>query len=421
MKSKINKTVLYSLVLFLCMTAFFTSCSDYTGKYEMTDGIPTIHYIRYQGVDQAGQLLDGALMGDQIVIIGDNLTSVQEVWFNNVMATLNVNLITKNALFVNVPKDLPSEKTDKIYFVTGKKDTVTYDFQVRIPAPSIDHMKCEYLPEGADVVLIGDYFFATDPSLMKVFVGDYQIPTADIVSYEKTKLVFKAPPMNIKGPIEVKTLYGNSGRTQAVFRDDRGMITTFDSDYPVVPGWGVAGSGIESDPLYALTGNYLVFAGEIKSTNVGPWGQMDATMTLHYWGEDNGKPTGNLFPSDPKTSTLKFEVNVVRPWSALAMQFFFGAQGMTNGPMWNNSWPVGLWRPWLSGADVVPYKTDGWITVSMPLSDFVYDNQGGTSMLVEAMKFPPAFGALTVVVFRGGVEGLACDPLILIDNIRVVP
>ena len=411
-----NKIVLFSLMV---SASIFTSCKeDYTGKYKMTDGLPVITFIRYQNKDLAGQLLDGAYMGDNIVVIGDNLTSVQEVWFNNVKALLNINLMTKNTLFVNVPRDLPSVRTDKIYFVTGKKDTVKYDFQVRIPAPVIDRMKCEFVPEGGEVVVYGDYFLAADPSLIKVFIGDDELPASDMISYEKTKLVFKAPPMDIKGPLEVKTLYGNSGRTKDIFRDDRGMITTFDDDYPIVPGWGNP-KYIESDPEFALIGNYMRFSGEI--TNVGEWGQMDAEMTFHYWGEDNGKPAGNLFPSDPKTSTLKFEVNIIRPWSALSMQFFFFGQGGTNGIMWSNTYPRALWMPWTvkSGSEttVIPYTTDGWITVAIPLSEFNLDSQGG----VGDPSFPTSFGALTIVVFRGGVEGLPCNPLILMDNIRVIP
>ena len=420
MKYLINKTILTSLALAVCLTGFFWGCeADYTGKYEMTSGTPVITFVRYQDSDLAGQLLDGAYMGDAILVIGDNLTSVQEGFFNNVKAALNISLISKNALFVNVPRDLPSVKTDKMYFVTAKKDTVAYDFEVKIPDPIIDRMKCEYLPEGADVVVYGDYFLATDFSLIKVFVGDYQIPTSDIVSCEKTQLVFKAPPIDIKGPLEVITLYGKSGQTKDVFRDDRGMITTFDDDYPIVAGWGRPDEAtFRDDPEYALTGRYWRLTGAITESNAGAWGQLDA-LCLHYWGEDNGKPTGNLFPSDPKTSTLKFEVNVVQAWSALALQFFFHAQGTTNGPMWDNGYPVGLWMPWSTNTGVVPYTTDGWITVSMPLSSFNLDNQGGTSMLTQ--DFPPAFGALTIVLYRGGVDGLACTPMILIDNIRVVP
>jgi len=258
LSKKWNWSSTRSLCFSLLMMFFFTACKeDYTGKYKMTDGLPEITFIRYANAEQAGQLLDGAFMGDNIVVIGDNLTSVQEVWFNNVKALLNINLITKNTLFVNVPRDLPSVRTDKIYFVTGKKDTVAYDFEVRIPAPIIARIKCEFVPEGYETVLFGDYFLAPDASTIKVFIGDYQIPTSDIVSYEKTKIVFKAPPMDVKGPVEVKTLYGNSGRTKDVFRDDRGMITTFDDDYPHHSEWGQPNpNNILDDPKYALIGNY---------------------------------------------------------------------------------------------------------------------------------------------------------------------
>ena len=432
MKSKINKSILYSLVLCMGMMAFFTSCEEnYTGKYKMTDGVPTIYFIRYQNIDQEGQLLESAYMGDNILIIGDNLTSIKEISFNNVKAVLNINLITKNTLFVTIPRELPSDRTDKIYFVTKNSETVTYDFEVKIPGPIIDRMKCEWVPEGGDVVVYGDYFLATDPSRMKVFVEDYEIPTSDIVSYEKTKLVFKAPPLDIRGPLEVKTLYGTSGRSKDIFRDERGMITTFDDDYPMVAGWGRPDAGtIREDPEYSLVGKYWRLATTITEGEADDtWAQKDA-LAFHYWGEDNGKPTGNLFPSDPKTSTLKFEVNVLQDWSAIGLLFFFHAQETTNGPMWDNGYPVGIWMPWFGGwedkekrdAIVIPYTTDGWVTVSMPLSEFNKDNQGdqgGSSMLTQ--DFPPAFGAFTIVLMRGGAKGVACSPVILFDNFRVVP
>jgi len=420
MKKVLHHIIVSSFTLSVCMTTLLTSCQeDYTGKYKMTNGIPVITSIRYQNSNLAGQQLDGAYMGDPILVIGENLTSIQEIWFNNVKAVLNISLITKNAIFVNVPKELPSVRTNKIYFVTGAKDTVKYHFEVKIPAPSIDRIKCEFVPQGANVVLYGDYFLALEPNLIHVYIGDYKIPASDIVSYEKNTLVFKAPHTEVSGPIEVTTLYGKSGRTKEIFRDYRGMITTFDDDYPMVSGWGRPDPNTFcNDPKYAIMGKYWRLAGEITEANSGPWGQLDA-LTFHYWGEDNGKPTGNLFLSDPKTSTLKFEVNVVQEWSALGLIFFFHAQGTHNGPMWDNGYPVGIWMPWHTKTGIIPFKTDGWVTVSIPLAQFNKDNQGGTSMLSQ--PFPPAFGALTIVLFRGGVQGRACYPEILIDNIRVVP
>jgi hypothetical protein len=319
-----------------------------------------------------------------------------------------------------VPNDLPSVRTDRIYLVTGKKDTVTYDFEVRIPAPKFTKMKCEQVPEGSEVVLYGDYFLANDPSLIHVFVGDYEIPTSDIVSFEKTKLVFKAPAMDIKGAIEVKTLYGSSGRSKDIFHDDRGLLTGFEEGF--VGGWGrPSAARIQNDPLYALTGNYCRLDG--KEIAFGEWqsGGED-NFTINFWGEDNGVPSGNLFPSDPATSTLKFEVNVLEPWTALPMIFCFFAQGGMQDYLWadgsasGGGQPRGVWVPWLATDS---YVTDGWETVSLPLSDFKYNGYG-----VE-VPLSTAYGSFGLSIHnRGSVTwaGLSnCNPVILIDNIRVIP
>jgi hypothetical protein len=412
---KYIKTSLFCKMLSLvaALTAFFACNDELPGKYEMTDGLPVVHYVRYQSNDYAGQLLDGAYMKENVIIIGDNLTSVREVWFNNVKALLNINLISANAIFVSVPGDLPSERTDKLYLVTGKYDTVAYDFQVKIPAPVIARIKCEQVPEGGDVVLYGDYFLATDASALKIYVGDYEVPTADIVSYEKTELVFKAPPADVKGAIEVRTLYGNSGRTKDIFHDDRGLITGFEDGF--VAGWGRPDSrNIQNDPEYAISGNYV----RIHSTTIGIDGSwVGGSVIINIWGEDNGVPTGNLFSSDPATSTFKFEANVLETWSAGPMIFCFEAQGQMENYLWaDGTQPRGVWVPW---QETGSYTSDGWVTVSIPLSEFKYNGAGDTVPLATE------FGSLGIAIHNRGNDawtGTAeCTPVILLDNIRVIP
>ncbi|MDR2806399.1 MAG: glycan-binding surface protein [Dysgonamonadaceae bacterium] len=408
-------------LLLLLPAVFITSCTEETpGKYEMTDGLPTVYYVRYQNKDLEEQLLAGAQMNENIVLIGDNLTSIQEVWFNNVKAVLNINFITKNTLFVNVPNDLPSVLTNKIYLVTGKKDTVAYDFEVRIPAPKFTKMKCEQVPEGGEVVVEGDYFLATDPSLIRVFVGDYEIPTSDIVSFEKTKLVFKAPAVDIRGQIEIRTVYGRSGRSKDVFHDDRGLLTGFEEGF--VGGWGrPSAARIQNDPALALTGNYCRLDG--KQIDPGPWSSGgEDNYTINFWGEDNGVPTGNFFSSDPATSTLKFEVNVLEPWTALPMIICFFKQGGLQDYLWADGTSAGggqpraIWAPWKGSGS---YVSDGWETVSIPLADFKYNGYG-----VE-VPLTTAYGALGLSIHNRGSEyyagEAACNPVILIDNIRVIP
>ena len=87
----------------------------------------------------------------------------------------------------------------------------------------------------------------------------------------------------------------------------------------------------------------------------------------------------------------------------------------TNNYIGDGATPRALWYPWLKTGS---YQTDGWVTVSIPLSDFKYNHEG--KELEEGLS-KGDFGGLTFFVYHGGVAGEACSPQISIDNIRVVP
>ena len=165
MKSRIKIAILFSIAVTVCMTTFLTSCGeeDTPGKYKITDGTPIIHYVRPANVAYQDSLLTGALLGEAICIVGDNLTSVQELYFNDRKALLNINFITKNTLFVTVPRDLPEDPTNKIYFINKNGVKTEYDFVILMPAPIISRIVCEHVPEGKDVVITGDFFLDDDP------------------------------------------------------------------------------------------------------------------------------------------------------------------------------------------------------------------------------------------------------------------
>ena len=412
MKNDIYFKKLFAFLLFAVTLLVFVGCDDEgKGKYEMTDGVPTIYYVRPPDIEKADSLLVGAYMGETICLVGDNLTSIQELYFNDVKALLNINFITKNTLLVTVPKDVPNEKMDKIVMVLKSGERVEYDFIVRIPAPVVGSIKCEQVPEGDNVTIYGDYFFDNQTAPLTIQIGDYVVPKADILDIQKTEVTFISPAMEVKGAISVTTTYGNSGRTKFVFHDDRGILFNFD-DYPIVPGWGRPNL-IETGPD-AISGNYMKFRGEIQA---GEWISPGDNFQCNFWGEDNGIPTGNLFPGDSASSILKFEVNVLEAWSALPMNIFFGAQGSKESALWDDSVPRAQWIPWKETGG--SYTTDGWVTVSIPITDF---NLSGSGADLE--KIPTHFGALNIYIYNRGrsdAVGTDCSPVILIDNVRVVP
>ncbi|MDE6693682.1 MAG: hypothetical protein K2K05_09880, partial [Muribaculaceae bacterium] len=121
---------------------------------------------------------------------------------------------------------------------------------------------------------------------------------------------------------------------------------------------------------------------------------------------------------------MKFECLVPSsaPWSSCAMQLMFTGNDHvtyntgTNAYYSDTSMARGLWNPWQATGS---YDTGNeWVTVSVPISNFIYTHEGG------AAGSPVSKGdmtGLTFFVWHGGVAGTTCSPYICIDNIRVVP
>lgn len=416
---RIIKNTLCLSVLLACTAMSFVACQkEAGGKYQMTDGSPTIHYVRPTDPAIRDSLMTGALLGDVICIVGDNLTSVQEVWFNDRMAILNINYITEHTLIVTVPRDLPEEKTNKIYFVNKAGNRTEYDFTVLMPAPMIRRIFCEKVRAGEDVLLIGDYFFDDDPESnpITVKVGTYNVPAADIDIIDRYSISFKAPPIDITGQIQVETMYGASPKSQQIFRDDRGLITGFEEG--AAGGWGRPdASQFQDEPEFAISGKYLVFNPSGATVDLAADGNSGYNngMICNLWKGYPGATTP-LFTSDPATSILRFEAYVVETWSGGPMTFYFDADGSNENCIWNAQYPRGFWTPWMATGS---YKGTGWETVSIPIADCKYSAAGGDVGVAKA------FDQLTFsVVNNSGAaiyNGTASTPRILIDNVRVVP
>ena len=213
------------------------------------------------------------------------------------------------------------------------------------------------------------------------------------------------------GQIQVKSLYGTT-RSRFFFRDDRNIILNFD-DLTAAGGWrsGVIGS---SSPA-GIAGNYVRFSGAMAGGAGSTWNEDGFSFNL--WPQANGRADVPVYTGELKDGEIKFEIYVVEPWESSALQMIFTPYSVTgsNSYIADGSVPRGVWNPW---KETGTYKTDGWITVSYPLSDFNYSFDGS----VSANKLTPEMvRGLTFYVWNGGVAGKDCNPHICIDNIRVVP
>ena len=128
---------------------------------------------------------------------------------------------------------------------------------------------------------------------------------------------------------------------------------------------------------------------------------------------------------------LKFEVYVPtsNPWMAEGMQIRFTSldevsmSNQTQDYIWNDDEsheegkaPRGVWVPW---EETGSYDTNNqWVTVTLKISEF---NKLVSGLASDTEFTQDRFAGLSIFLRGGGVDGKECEPIICIDNIRVVP
>jgi hypothetical protein len=391
-----------------------------------------VKYIRTTNPAAADSLITGAYLDNLIVLVGDNLTSIKEMFFNDQKAILNTSYITDHTLLVAVPSEIPSTVTNKIYMVNTVGDTTQYDFNVLVPGPVVRSMSCEWAKAGTVATLYGDYLLDDENVPIKVTMpGNVQ---AKVLSASKTSLTFEVPSHIETGYINVTTIYG-SGRSAFQFHDTRNILFDFDGSHgghKTGYGWRAGMIHADGQDVEGIDGSYLYFGGADLSGEVGGTWAEDQ-FCLNYWpGDADATPLNSnkemaemLKTYGAQNLQVKFELYVPtsNPWKSCALQVMFtpekyvSASNMNNAFYSDSSMARGLWIPW---KDSGSYDTNNeWVTVSLPISNFTYDHEGGaaTGSAIDSSFF---YG-LTLFVWHGGVEGTDCSPVMYIDNIRVVP
>lgn len=427
------------------MGRFMTACEDQPDKYEIADGVPTLKYVRSPLPEEADSLLVGAYLGNTVCLVGDNLRSIYELYFNDQKATLNTSYMTDHTVLVDIPKNIPEEVTNKIYMITKSGEKVDFDFSVMVPAPVVSSMSCEYAPAGSEAVLYGDYF-VDDPNvpLTISMPGDITVEGEQITSITKTAVKFIVPEGAVQGNIRVKSIYG-TGQSVFQYKDTRNILFDWDGKYEGALAAGNSWNGDNEKKGQILASvpsvdeKYMVMGPATLSG--GQW-QTPGEYLMMYWPDPNATegcvPLYNLpqfkkMLEDYKIEelALKFEVYVPtsNPWMAEGMQIRFTSldevsmSNQTQDYIWNDDEsheegkaPRGVWVPW---EETGSYDTNNqWVTVTLKMSEF---NKLVSGLASDTEFTQDRFAGLSIFLRGGGVDGKECEPIICIDNIRVVP
>ena len=322
--------------------------------------------------------------------------------------------------------------------VTKSGAKVDFDFNVMVPAPVVSSMSCEYAPAGSEAVLYGDYF-VDDPNvpLTISMPGDITVEGEQITSITKTAVKFIVPEGAMQGNIRVKSIYG-TGQSIFQYKDTRNILFDWDGNYEGALAAGNSWNGdnekkgqiLASVP--SVDNNYMVLGTTLLSG--GQW-DTPPEYTMMYWPDLNATegcvPLYDLpqFKEMLEDYTieelaLKFEVYVPtsNPWMAEGMQIMFTSldeasiQKHNNDYLYQTETPRGVWVPW---EETGSYDTgDQWVTVTLKMSEF---NKQLSGVVSETELTKEKLAGLSIFLRGGGVDGKECEPIICIDNIRVVP
>jgi hypothetical protein len=392
-------------MLLLAIAGIFIGLVFISCEKKDEGGTPSISYIRITDPEKADSHLVAAYMGDLVAIVGENLGGAREIWFNDQEAYLTPTYITDRTILVNVPSEVPYEVNNKMKIVFDNGYELYYDFLIDVPGPEIYTIKCEYVPDGGTAVLTGDYFF--EP-ITVTFPGDLE---AQISSLSKTELQVTVPAGSTPGKIKIKTNFGEA-ESDFLFRDNRNTIMDFDTYFHQTWTAPIAYADSSPDPA-PCSGNYAT----IISDEVAGW-DWENSLSIQYWAE--GDPRGDVPLATGLINELvfKFEANVPIEWHAVRMEIYMTIYGNGHGRDSNPPASHARWMPYVDG----PYTTDGWITVSIPLNEFMYDKNDpdNSTQGSRPLEDISELTNLTMMVF-----GPATSPYypvkICIDNVRIVP
>lgn len=444
MKPNIIKGFIVAFVLVAVLSSCNTDKIDYPDRYQPTNGVPTIDYIRYADRDV---LIDQAFMDEAICLVGSNLTSIVEVYFNDQKAILNTSFITDKTMVVNVPKKQAVEKTDKIYLTTKEGRTLQIDFKVLPPAPLVNSLSCEYTAPGQKATIYGEYFI--DVEYIEFQGVGARIEASDITIESSTAMSFTIPSTAEAGMVKVKTASGLSG-SSFHYLDSRGLLFDFDGKTGLGNhGWH---NMVIEDDGTGITGQYLKLGDGNATLNAdgGDWN--DSVYSFEYWPGDWQDPETYANPAGIRLNDLvdfsgwanmaiKFEMSIPAetPWKGTPLQVIFApVTAVSNGNAGvvdiygnvlggaNNEYfhgdlsiPRALYAPWKATGS---YDTGGqWVTVTIPIaSSFIYN---WDSSAPSGELNPDSFASLLLMVAAGGDygKGEPSSPIIKIDNIRAVP
>ena len=382
----------------------------YTLEYVTTTGSTRFSFKLGPAVPAISAISDVfANPGDSVYVYGSNLVLVQSFSYGGAKITSFKPSVYGTSIGFVMPSPAP---TSGNVLITTKRGTA--DFPI-VALPTITGISDENASVGDSVFVFGTYL----KSIQSVSFGG-----ADISSYKLSgngkSIGFVLPSPAQTGPVSVSTAFGTVTTVYNV-NDVKGVgpLTTCENG-DNWQWWGGAtltsGNPTSGWPPYNpdFPGNltqYFVLKTNVLAPSEGnTYSNYTILLNAAQW-----VPTANI--NDPVANyAVKFEVSIPKSWNGGAIDIMSSDQTY-----------IFRWEPWQKSATTTAaYSTKGWITVTVPFTEFrAKDAVLGDGRGLSMKKFADLLGTsgksnCTVYIHNPGTSATATGFYGAFDNLRVV-
>ncbi len=387
------KTMKYMWMVCAALTlAGVSSCSEDDGDaYPGGNGPVVVNAIYLQDADGTvkDRKVDFARLGQTIRLEGSGFGGTRHVLVNGYDTYFNTAMVTNTNMVLQLLASTPITDADpdvrnKIQFV---KDNGTYscDLTIRAASPSISGISNSLPQPGERVVVYGANLQETSSLVLP---GGVVVNSGIENDEDGEWYAFTMPAECKEGGHIYSTGANGNAQTPDFFNQSTGLILNFDGvGTQGFWSWSETGSMINdedlvSDPLSSGRGTVCkiipdrllvdgIVPGKGRASECWTAGNNnDADDWTHFVADSLFKETTPL-----TEVAFQFDVYCPEPWAytgqiEITIQNNISFNGYGSDEVKSTSTQACVWVPWLVNNEVVPFQTEGWQTVTIPLSEF---------------------------------------------------
>jgi hypothetical protein len=366
----------------LVVATFFVACDD-DDNHGSTPMKITAVYLEDAESEVPDRHVEFARLGQLIRIEGEGFTGLRNILINGYDSYFNTAYLTNNSVIVRVGNDTPTTNAPDAdrNTITLIKDatSLVYSFNIRSSAPSISSISNTLPKVGEPIIVNGK---GLEEVYKVVFPGNVEVTTGIIQSDDGTYFMVNMPENVSENGGSIFVECSNGGvYSPAYFNCKRGVILDFDGR-GTHGSWGSSASMIKAEDLLSdaigegntSQGKYCaipvdrqlpVSAGKNRCAEV--W---TAGNGVDDWSEET---LGVPYTAPLSQVGFQFDLYVPNsnPWSESGFLKVCLVNGL-NGGEWGSSDNKQAYNvvPWIQSGKVVPYSSSGWVTVTIPFSQF---------------------------------------------------